>query len=63
MQSVERGGEDVGPAPGSVDLEAESSSAADEAGGDVQQPVAQCLGFGFGEVGLVVQQDGLVPRR
>jgi hypothetical protein len=35
VQSVECGGEDLGPAPGSIDLEPESSSAA-EVGGDVQ---------------------------
>jgi len=33
----------------------ESSSAADEAGGDVQQPVAQLLGLGCGELAVEEQ--------
>jgi hypothetical protein len=62
VQSKERGGEDVGPAPGSVDLEPDAAAAAHEAGGDVQQPVAQRLRFGLGQRGIVVEQDGLRPR-
>jgi len=34
---VERCDEDVGPAPGAVDFEAQLAAATDEAGGDVQQ--------------------------
>jgi hypothetical protein len=44
-----------------LDLEAESAAAADESGGDVQQSVAQFLGFGAGEGWVVVQQHGLGP--
>jgi hypothetical protein len=58
---MEGGGEDVGPAPVSVDLEPEFASAVDEAGGDVQQPVAQCFRLGSRERRVVVQQDGLHP--
>jgi hypothetical protein len=58
---MEGGGEHVGPAPVAVDLEPEFAAATDQSSGDVQQPVAQHLGFGLGEVGLVCQKDGLGP--
>ena len=38
-----------GPGPVPVEAEPEPAAAADEAGGDVQQPVAQRLRFGFGQ--------------
>jgi hypothetical protein len=58
---VEGGGERVRPGPAAVDLEAGAACAVDEAGGDVQQPVAQGLRLGFGEIGLVVQENALGP--
>ncbi len=61
MRSLERGGEGTGPAPGPVDLESDASSASDEPGGDVQQPVAKGSGFGSGEVGLIMQEQVLGP--
>jgi len=43
------------PGPAAVDAQLEPSSAADQAGGDVQDAVAQRLGFGSGE--LAVEQQ------
>jgi hypothetical protein len=54
------GGDDVaGPGPGRGDLEGSSASAVDEAGGGVQDAVAQGLRLGSGEV--AVQGDELQP--
>jgi hypothetical protein len=53
-ESVEGVSEGARPRPGSVDLDAEFAAAADEAGGGVQQPVAQSLGFGLGQLGFVI---------
>ena len=53
------GGSELGcPRPVPVDAEPESALSAGESGGDVQQSIAQCLGFGPGEAG-VVQEQGL----
>ena len=58
-EPVERVGELIGPGPPVVDFDLGSALPAGEAGGDVQQPVAQRLGFGLGQ--LTAQQDGLGP--
>ena len=47
---VEGVGELMRPGPTMVDSDSGSALPAYEAGGDVQQPVAQRLGFGFGPV-------------
>lgn len=49
------GGEVVAPRPGAVDPEDCLPSSGDEAGGDVEEPVAQALGFGIGGVALEVR--------
>ncbi len=50
--------ERVFPGPVAVDPEMQSSSASDQAGGDVQQPVAQLFGFGGGEGAVEEQHAG-----
>ena len=50
------GGQFVGPGPGFGDADGASALAADDAGGGVQEPVAQGLGFGFGEVTVEAEQ-------
>jgi hypothetical protein len=39
-----------------LDAQPESALAVGESGGDVEQPVAQCVGFGFGQVAVQEQQ-------
>ena len=47
------GGDDLsGPGPGGGDLEAPAAAAADEAGGGVQEAVAQRLWLGFRQAGV-----------
>jgi hypothetical protein len=48
-QPSERAGEFDGPWPGGLQPQDEAAGMADDAGGDVQQPVAQRLGFGAGQ--------------
>jgi hypothetical protein len=50
VQAGECGDELAGPAPGLVDAQLQAAGAAGESGRDVQQPVAQCLGFSAGLV-------------
>ena len=59
LESGERGGEGVAPWPGLVDTDEQASLASGDAGGDVQQPVAQGVRFGGGE--LALEQGGLGP--
>jgi hypothetical protein len=47
---VEGGGEITGPAPGGLQAQRGGAGVEGEAGGDVQQPVAQALGLGLGEL-------------
>jgi len=54
----EGGDEGVLPWPVAVDPEVESSAAADQAGGDVQQPVTQLFGLGGGKSAVKEQQPG-----
>jgi hypothetical protein len=56
---VEGVGELIRPGPTMVDSDSGSALPAYEAGGDVQQPVAQHLGLGLGQV--VGQEGGLGP--
>lgn len=49
----------LGPRPVAVDPEVQSSAGAHQAGGDVQQPVAQRGGFAAGQ--LAVEAEGLHP--
>jgi hypothetical protein len=58
-EPVEGGGELGGPGPTGGDLDDRSSTATDDPGGDMQQPVAQELGLDQGE--RAVQQGGLSP--
>ena len=50
--------ERVFPGPVAVDPELQSSSAADQAAGHVQQPVAQLLRLGSGQSAVEEQQPG-----
>ncbi len=52
-QPAEGGGEGVCPGPVVLDAPPGSALAVGDAGGGVQQPVAQGLGFGPGEIGVV----------
>lgn len=56
---VERVDEFVPPGPGRGDPEAKATAAASDAGGCVQQPVAQLLWLGGGQLSL--PQQGLGP--
>ena len=58
-EACERGGEFVSPGPVGGDADEHPAPAAGDAGGDVQQPLAQRLRLASGEV--AVQQDGLGP--
>jgi hypothetical protein len=53
---VERGGKFVRPWPRFGDFDLSFALAADDPGGGVQQPVAQGLGFGPGEVAAQAEQ-------
>lgn len=44
------------PGPGGADADGAFALAAHDAGGGVQQPVAQGLGFGFGQWAVQAQQ-------
>ena len=58
-EAGERGGESGRPGPGGGDAEPGAALPAGEAGGDVQEPVAQRFRFGAGQV--AVEQGGLGP--
>ena len=58
-ESGERGGQLVSPGPVFGDAHEQAALAAGDAGGDVQQPVAQRLRLAPGE--LAVEQGGLGP--
>ena len=58
-EACERGGEFVSPGPVVGDADEHAAPAAGDAGGDVQQPLAQRLRLASGEV--AVQQGGLGP--
>ena len=58
-QAGERGGQLVRPRPGALQANDEAAGVADDAGGDMQQPVAQ--GLGFGHPKLALQQQHLGP--
>ena len=59
--AVPGGGDRVCPAPGGVDAEPELSGAAGDAGGDVQDPVAEGGDLAAGEVGVVGEADEFGP--
>jgi hypothetical protein len=48
----------VSPGPGAVDPEDGLPALGDEAGGDMEEPVAEGLGFGSGEVAVEAEQLG-----
>lgn len=56
---MEGGGELMSPGPGCCDPQVEATAAAGETGGDVQDPVAEFLGFGGSQ--LAVQQQDAGP--
>ena len=58
-QPGERAGQLGRPGPGALQAQDHAAGVADDAGGDVQQPVAQRLGLGHGE--RAVQQQRLGP--
>src|SRR5215218_4522707 len=55
----EGGGELVGPGPVAIEVQDRLAGVEGEAAGDVQQPVAQALGFAAGE--LAVEAEVLGP--
>src|SRR6516162_4746729 len=56
VDALPGGGDRVRPGPGSLDFQAAAPSAADQAGGSMQDAVAQCLGLGAGQVAVQGQQ-------
>jgi hypothetical protein len=59
FEARERCGEFAGPAPRGLDAQRGGAGVEGQAGGDVQQSVAQAFGLGFGE--LTGQQQALGP--
>src|SRR6266566_6867785 len=56
VDALPRGRDRLGPRPGGLDLQAAPPPAADQAGGGVQDAVAQRLGLGPGEVAVQGQE-------
>ena len=52
VDALPRGGDRIGPRPGRLDFQAPFPPAADQPGRGVKHPVAQRLGFGFGQVAV-----------
>ena len=57
-EAGERGGDGVGPGPGLCHAQPGAASGAGDAGGDVQEPVAQSFRFRGGEFAVAAQQLG-----
>ena len=57
-ESLEGSQELVSPGPGVVDTEVEATASGGEAGGDVEEPVAEGFGFGFGQFTVEAEELG-----
>lgn len=61
MDAAPGGGDGLGPARGGVDAQPELSGAAGDAGGDVQDPVAEGGDFAARQLGAVGEADEFGP--